>query len=146
MIRSIGEKVWMSSTTMGSQFFYLESGFIWCAFHGYGNGGVWNNYKGWVMDAIEFVKKHGLEHSKDVANGWITNYEDIDLNDLKQIIEAFELVESYKSRFGDDAEWFFVSDYCKKNRISPFFNENYDRASCVYKQAIELVEKCNASD
>lgn len=49
------------------------------------------------MNAIEFVKKHGLEHSKDVANGWITNYEDIDLNDLKQIVEAFELVNLHGS-------------------------------------------------
>lgn len=47
------------------------------------------------MKATEFVKKYGWDHSKDVAKGWITNYENIDLNDLQNLVNAYELVESY---------------------------------------------------
>ena len=47
------------------------------------------------MTAAEFIKMFGWEHGKDVSNGWITNYENIDLNELKSYIEAYELVQSY---------------------------------------------------
>ena len=47
------------------------------------------------MRANEFIKKFGIEHSKDVANGWITNYENTNLDDLKRYVDAYELVASW---------------------------------------------------
>ena len=67
---------------------------------------------------------------------------ELNIDDLKRLVESHELVEIYTRRFNGDAEWFFVSEYCKKNRISPFFSENYNKASGIYKQAIADVESC----
>ena len=99
------------------------------------------------VKANEFVKKFGLSHSKLFGNGWIT-FDDgciensVSRTDVKRLVESHELVEIYTRRFNGDAEWFFVSEYCKKNRISPFFSENYNKASGIYKQAIADVESC----
>ena len=68
--------------------------------------------------------------------------DEVNLLLLKRLVESHELVEIYTRRFNGDAEWFFVSEYCKKNRISPFFSENYNKASGIYKQAIADVESC----
>ena len=101
------------------------------------------------MKANEFVKKFGSKSAKY----WIDHFNNVNtlpdefintefLGDLKRLIESHELVEIYTRRFNGDAEWFFVSEYCKKNRISPFFSENYNKASGIYKQAIADVESC----
>lgn len=94
------------------------------------------------MKANEFVKKYGIEYAMHILSDDAPIVMDLNYIDLKRLVESHELVESYTSRFNGDAEWFFVSDYCKKNRISPFFSENYDKASSIYKQAIADVESC----
>lgn len=117
------------------------------------------------MKANEFIKKFGLDSFKvamlcpqfkrynyailysdevDFSNEFIEKHTDymFKTSDLKRLVESHELVEIYTRRFNGDAEWFFVSEYCKKNRISPFFSENYNKASGIYKQAILDVEPC----
>ena len=64
-----------------------------------------------AMTVIEFIKKYGWEHSKDVSNGWITNYENIVLNELKSYIEAYELVQAYGGT--DKSKTFLKSEYRK---------------------------------
>lgn len=108
------------------------------------------------MKANEFVKKFGIEKAKQAvgfgnkyAENGVLRLEtfdgdetDVVIDDLKRLVESHELVEIYTRRFNGDAEWFFVSEYCKKNRISPFFSENYNKASGIYKQSIADVESC----
>ena len=96
------------------------------------------------MNAHKFVKEKGIEVAKDVVADYpyAPTFYNGSMDDLKRIVESHELVEIYTRRFNGDAEWFFVSEYCKKNRISPFFSENYNKASGIYKQAIADVESC----
>lgn len=111
------------------------------------------------MKASEFIKKFGWDEAKEaiknvawcetayclmLKHGCFKSNSDccVDIKDLKRLVESHEIVESYTSRFNSDAEWFYVSEYCKKNRISPFFSENYDKASNIYKKAIADVESC----
>ena len=82
------------------------------------------------MTVIEFIKKYGWEHSKDVSNGWITNYENIVLNELKSYIEAYELVQSYGGT--DKSKTFLKSEYRKISTPTTYNN---------LKQAIKLVEE-----
>lgn len=114
------------------------------------------------MDAIEFVKKFGLEKAKEaitnvawcetaycirLKHGCFKSASDccIDINDLKQIVEAFDLVAKY-SCF-DNGRWHFIADYCEKSKLlSQFDSEVYGMVGAKYDKAIELVEKCNASD
>ena len=81
------------------------------------------------MTVIEFIKKYGWEHSKDVSNGWITNYENIVLNELKSYIEAYELVQSYGGL-----------NLAKQELLNNAFNPILDVFICL-KEAIELVEE-----
>ena len=92
------------------------------------------------MKANEFVKKFGLEYAKHIAYEDSVILVDLDYNDLKRLIESHELVESYMRR--ESGQWFFIADYCKKNRISPFDSENYEKAKSIYLQAILDVESC----
>jgi len=101
------------------------------------------------MKANKFVEKFGWDAAKEALTLACdklehVNYENhaVLISDLKRLVESHELVEIYTRRFNGDAEWFFVSEYCKKNRISPFFSENYNKASGIYKQAILDVESC----
>ena len=92
------------------------------------------------MTVIEFIKKYGWEHSKDVSNGWITNYENIVLNELKSYIEAYELVIDFKHL--NNGRWHFIADYCSKSKLlSPFDSEVYNMVGAKYDKAIKLVEE-----
>ena len=95
------------------------------------------------MKANGFVKENGIEKCKRILDDLTDQGHNGDFyKELKRLVESHELVEIYTRRFNGDAEWFFVSEYCNKNRISPFFSENYNKASGIYKQAIFDVESC----
>lgn len=80
------------------------------------------------MNAIDFVKKFGIAKVKGIVftmtSGFI-NYDGISVNydDLKQIVDAFELVESVGG-------W---------NNATALYDECLDTD---LKKAIELMEKC----
>lgn len=82
------------------------------------------------MNAIEFVKKFGISKAKGITfvmlDGTV-NYDgfSVNLNDLKQIVDSFELVE----KFGGLNE----SRKYVDNRILPELS-----------RAINLVDQCNA--
>ena len=93
------------------------------------------------MSAIEFIKKYGWEHGKDVSNGWITNYENIDLNELKSYIEAYELVQTglpelKKSIFNNSIDVEYV-----KNWLLAVSDGLLTEKAVKLKQAIKLVEE-----
>lgn len=117
------------------------------------------------MKANEFVKKFGLEEASEIVAGvpekfrfkclsnvcWDNNtykYSDrfkprlslVNMSDLKRLVESHELVQPYMDR--ESGQWFFIADYCKKNRISPFDSGNYEKAKKIYLQAIADVESC----
>ena len=85
------------------------------------------------MDAIEFMKKFGIKEAKDqLENPKLVYGAQVDyqfMNDLKQIVEAFEWVEKFGGLDG------FKDEYM--SRI-----ENNECVSGMDK-SIELVEKCN---
>lgn len=83
-----------------------------------------------MMDAIEFVKLYGVSHAKYVLRASVTGTP-ITHGGLKQIVDAFDLVESFGGLDG------FKDEYM--SRI-----ENNECVSWMDK-VIELVEKCNES-
>lgn len=126
------------------------------------------------MNAIQFIKDHGVERAREVVEGAPSNaesYQDgyyfrtkpefqfhngfhpvwnltdnngeyfkkqgfnpVDLEDLKRLVESVDLVKGYVNR--ESGKWFFIADYCKKNKISPFLSSNYEAASNLFEQAI----------
>ncbi|WPE80214.1 hypothetical protein SB581_12150 [Acinetobacter baumannii] len=58
----------------------------------------------------------------------------IHLPDLKRLVESVDLVKDYANR--ESGKWFFIADYCKKNKISPFLSSNYEAATNLFEQAI----------
>lgn len=99
------------------------------------------------MRAVEFIKKFGWDEAKtrlENANGlgvdmWLCGW-GFHSKDLQEYVDAYELVRPYMG--SEDGQWFFIADYCKKNRISPFDSENYEKAKGIYLKAITLVEEC----
>lgn len=90
------------------------------------------------MRAIEFVKKFGLGDAREYLDGagfWRTDLTPIIVNmdDLKQIVDAWELVEKVGRL--DNAKTF--DDGCMYciDHLTTLGN---------LKQAIKLVERCNA--
>ena len=83
------------------------------------------------MKAVEFIKKFGRDHSKYVCNGWITNYESIDLNNLKTLVDAYDLVRSYGGVNGAKSVLMIAHDI-------GFYGDEQE-----LKQAITLVEECS---
>lgn len=86
------------------------------------------------MKAIEYVKKNGIEKSKIHLDRmkqerWINSF----FNDLKQIVDAFELVEKYKNRHGGIR--FRIRWGMYRYGDTQEFNDRL-------KQAINLVEQC----
>lgn len=84
------------------------------------------------MNAIEFVKHHGIEYTKGIIIGCESGLLPKNNNyaDLKKIIYAFELVESYGGLA--EARW-------------DLGDPNIDASEAFdLKQAISLVEQCNA--
>lgn len=88
-------------------------------------------------DAIEFVKKDGIEKIKQIVDlfplSTMINIDGLGVSipDLKQIVNAFELVE----RFGGIKE-------AKRVHYDEFLRDiNWDNL----QKSINLVEKCNES-
>lgn len=81
------------------------------------------------MKANEFVKQHGWEYSKHIVNEDSVILIDLDYNNLKRLVDAHELVDSYGSLVN------------AKNRCYPskFIDLNKYYA---LKQAILDVESC----
>ena len=95
------------------------------------------------MNAIEFVKQNGIGKAKQIIDlcplSTLINIDGIGVSilDLKQIVDAFDLVE----KRGGLAE--------AKAVEQQYWNSGVGSAMIIsmeLKQAIELVEKCNASD
>ena len=81
------------------------------------------------MNAVEYAKQNGIEKArihleKMKAERWINSF----FNDLKQIVDAFELVESYGGL--SEAKW-------------DLDDPKIDASEALdLKQAINLVEQC----
>lgn len=102
------------------------------------------------MNAVEFVKKYGLEESAKITNESIEFGKNVfyDLsdelyygsdfggricvNDLKQIVDAWELVEFYGGLDGAKGEYFEIVHSGKYDKHSP----------TDIAKAINLVEQC----
>ena len=89
------------------------------------------------MKANELVKKYGIEHSKDVANGWITNYENTNLDDLKRLVESWELVEKHGGLIS-------ARKYLKFLRSSVDIGLYHGLGDVDYKTEIPLIEQAIA--
>lgn len=96
------------------------------------------------MKAIDFLKKFGLEHTKYlIEDTELTEfaihstcggkyYQDtVSVSDLKQIVDAFELVDSYGG-LKEAKEWM------QKDIDDEYWDDQSERR----KQAINLVEQC----
>lgn len=113
------------------------------------------------MNAIEFVKKFGVEESAKIANesvefGKNVFYDLSDelyygsdfggricVNDLKQIVDAFELVETglpelKQAMFSDSKDLDYV-----KNWVLTVSEKLLTEKGIKLKQAINLVEQCS---
>ena len=103
------------------------------------------------MNAIEFVKEYGIEEAKKaiknvawcetaycmrLKHGCFKTNSDccIDINDLKQIVDAFELVDSYGGLKGAK-NWI-------KNVVSNESMSNIMAINSDLSKAINLVEQC----
>lgn len=97
------------------------------------------------MNAIEFVKKFGIDVAKDLAYrdktsiGYLSvDHHQLNQDDLKQIVEAFELVEF----IGGDLDGAKQVYEFTKNSINISLK---DRVVSVLKlkKSINLVEQCH---
>lgn len=90
------------------------------------------------MNAIEFVKHHGIEYTKGIIIGCESELLPKNNNyaDLKQIVDAFELVESLG---GMD----MAKDIFDIEIHEPHYNYDAEKVTRI-EQAINLVEQCNA--
>lgn len=89
------------------------------------------------MNAIEFVKKHGIDKAKDLACrdktsiGYLSiEHHNLNQEELKQIVDAFDCVMEHGSV--EHAKKYAESDYTAPE-VKQFL-----------LKAINLVEKCNA--
>lgn len=107
------------------------------------------------MKAIDFLKKFGLEHTKYlIEDTELTEfaihstcggkyYQDtVSVSDLKQIVDAFELVETgllelKKTMFNDSRDLDYV-----KNWILNVSDKLLTEKGAKLKQAIKLMEQC----
>lgn len=101
-------------------------------------------------DAIKFFKNSGLEKSREVIK--MSSHALVDcgdgsyfhINQLKQIVDAFELVETglpelKKAMFSNSKDLDYV-----KNWILTVSDKLLTEEGARLKQAINLVEQCNA--
>lgn len=103
------------------------------------------------MGAIEFVKRYGIDHAKYVLSASVVV--PITHGDLKQIVEAFELVEKAggldesKSILGNVNPWSRGYNIISNTYFGgDIFSDEQEFYISDLLKAIELVEKCNASD
>lgn len=92
------------------------------------------------MKANEFIKRNGLKYTKErIENCKGFRLVGIEI-ELEKLIKSHDIVDKYKVFYVP--RWNFIADYCKKNRISPFDNHNYDSAGRIYDDAMKDVESC----
>lgn len=106
------------------------------------------------MNAIEFVKEYGVHTAKTIINSNpkvdVISIMDagfcVGVNDLKQIVEAFEIIGLFKNL--DHAKLELTAcETAMHSQILVKLNVGVGYIdTCRVKQAIELVEKVNASD
>lgn len=85
------------------------------------------------MNAVQFVKEHGIEYAKSIIAACESGFlpKNNNYSDLKQIVEAWELVESHGGLH--EAKW-------------DLDNPVIDASNAFdLKQAINLVEQCHES-
>ena len=96
------------------------------------------------MNAIEFVKKHGIEYTTGIVVGCESGFLPKNDNyfDLKQIVYAFELVETglpelKQAMFSDSKDLDYV-----KNWVLTVSEKLLTEKGIKLKQAINLMEQC----
>lgn len=47
--------------------------------------------------------------------------------------------EDYEDSVHNSLSWFFVADYCKLNKLSPFDSYNYNRTKELFKKLIKEI-------
>lgn len=99
------------------------------------------------MNAIEFVKKYGLDVAKDLSYrdktsiGYLSvEHHSLNQDDLKQIVEAFELVE----RFGgfDKSNKMLKKAYDNCSSIISIRKIGFECSYSDLQEAINLLEQC----
>ena len=95
------------------------------------------------MNAIDYVKQNGIEKAKIhlekmKAERWINSF----FNDLKQIVDAFELVD----KFGgiDKSKKILKKAYESCSKIISDSRKNIETTWNDLNDAINLMEQCNA--
>ena len=90
------------------------------------------------MSAIEFVKEHGIEYTTGIVVGCESGFLPKNDNyfDLKQIVEAWELVQSYGGLKSS-----IETHNCFKNACDGV-GIKHSPKMVILKQAINLVEQC----
>ena len=95
------------------------------------------------MNAVDYVKQNGIEKSrihleKMKVERWINSF----FNDLKQIVDAFELVD----KFGgiDKSKRILKKAYESCSQIILDSRKNIETTWNDLNDAINLVEQCNA--
>lgn len=88
------------------------------------------------MNAVEFIKHHGIEYTRGIIIGCESGLLPKNNNyaDLKQIVNAFELVES----LGGMA---MAKDVFDIEIHEPHYNYDAEKVTRI-EQAINLVEQC----
>ncbi len=90
-----------------------------------------NVSQGKIMKATEFVKKFGLNTTENYADHCVN------INDLKRIVESYELVESIGGLPAAKAHLNSVAERCVNGGLEAV-REQYK----ILKQAIADVEAC----
>lgn len=91
------------------------------------------------MNAVDFVKKHGWEYAKHILSDDAPLVMDLDYNELKRLVDSWELVESYGGI------------PMAKRQLSLFLRVNSERCTdqsvrvTNLKQAVEDMESVNES-
>lgn len=98
------------------------------------------------MTAIEFVKEHGINNAKthlsNILSVQIDDYIQDYINDLKQIVEAFDLVELKGGLISAKKYLKFLQSSVDIGLYHGLDDVNYETEIPLIKQAINLVEKC----
>lgn len=98
------------------------------------------------MNAIEYVKKNGIEKSKIHLDRmkqerWINSF----FNDLKQIVEAFDLVGNFGGLALSKYHLLKVKNsYSSECYYTDEHGNHFKTYEHVLEKAINLVEQCNA--
>ena len=93
-----------------------------------------------MNSAIEFVEGHGINNAKthlsNILSVQIDDYIQYYINDLKQIVEAWELVESYSGLSMAKRQYSCFANACESVGV------NQSPRVLALGRAISLVEQC----